>query len=494
MILRNISIVIIGYSQVKKNIEQEGEAQYRTIHSKRVTCNILDSSVDPEYPDRFDQQVQQDDQNQVCDKLSLQTFIVLVPVYRISRLKVTKSNKFRYSLTNFDDSSTKEGFCYMNIAVNCRLLQKGKLEGIGWFMYETLKRITKDHPEHQFYFIFDRPCDPSFIFADNIKTIIVGTPARHPFLWYLWFEWSLPAVLKRINADLLFSPDGYISLRSNLPQIPVIHDINFAHRPKDLPFLTRHYYNYFFPRFARKANRICTVSEYSKKDIHQTYGIDKSLIHVVYNGANESYKPLNEQEKQVGKSKFSNGSEYFIFIGSIHPRKNLGNLIKGFESFVKRTGSELSLLVVGAQMWTTLGQSENGKGKKKHRGNVIFLGRLEAEELREVLGSALAMTFVPWFEGFGIPVLEAMYAGIPVLTSTETSLPEVGGNSVLYAHPGDVQEISEQMEKMATDAELRKELIQKGFQQKDNFSWDKTAQNVWECLDNVITGLDTHHD
>jgi len=380
----------------------------------------------------------------------------------------------------------------MNIAVNCRLLQKGRLEGIGWFMYENLKRITINHPEHQFFFIFDRPYNQSFLFSDNIKPIILGPPTRHPFLWYLWFEWRLPGLLKKINADLFFSPDGYLSLRSNITQVPVIHDINFAHRPKDLPFLTRIYYNYYFPRFANRADRICTVSEYSKEDIHSTYGIDRSLIHVVYNGANESYKPLVEDEKRAGRLKYANGSEYFIFIGSIHPRKNLGNLIEAFDRFVKRTGSDMKLVVVGAKMWK--GQRVEESKVEGQRSKVHFLGHIETDELRKVLGSALAMTFVPWFEGFGIPVVEAMYAGVPVLTSTETSLPEVGGKAVLYAHPGNVQEISDQMEKLVSDARLRKELIQKGKKQKEKFSWEKTSQKVWECLDTVITGIENNND
>lgn len=389
----------------------------------------------------------------------------------------------------------------MNIAVNCRLLQKGKLEGIGWFMFENLKRITLNHPEHQFYFIFDREFDSSFIFAENVKPIIIGPPTRHPFLWYLWFEWRLPSLLKRIKVDLFFSPDGYLSLRSKIPQVSTIHDINFAHRPEDLPFWTRHYYNFFFPKFASKADRICTVSEYSKKDICKTYGIDESMIDVVFNGANENYKPLSEAEKQAGRIKYANGSEYFIFIGSIHPRKNLDNLIKAFKAFSVKTNSDVKLLIVGAKMWKSKveepapnlirGQRSKVKGQ---RSKVLFLGRLEAEELHEVLGSAMAMTFVPWFEGFGIPVLEAMYAGVPVLTSTETSLPEVGGEAVLYAHPGDVEEISNQMERLTANSDLRDELIQKGLEQKDKFSWDKSADLVWRCLDNVITGINESKD
>ncbi len=101
----------------------------------------------------------------------------------------------------------------MKIVVNTRLLLKNKLEGIGWFTYETFKRITQQHPEHQFYFLFDRKFDDSFIFSDNIEPIVVSPQARHPALFYLWFEHAVPRVLNKINADIFVSPDGYLSLK-----------------------------------------------------------------------------------------------------------------------------------------------------------------------------------------------------------------------------------------------------------------------------------------
>ncbi len=169
----------------------------------------------------------------------------------------------------------------MVIVVNCRLLLKNKLEGIGWFTYQTLRRITRSHPEHRFIFLFDRPYDPSFIFSDNITPVVAGPPTRHPILWFLWLEFVIPRILRKYKADIFFSPDGFLSLRAKVRSIPVIHDISFAHRPKDLPFLPRVYYNFFFPRFARKAYRICTVSLYSQKDIQKMYGVARPVIRVV---------------------------------------------------------------------------------------------------------------------------------------------------------------------------------------------------------------------
>ncbi|HPB25791.1 MAG TPA: hypothetical protein PLE11_08500, partial [Bacteroidales bacterium] len=141
----------------------------------------------------------------------------------------------------------------MNIAVNTRLLLDNRLEGIGWFTFETLRRIVTAHPEHTFYIIFDRPYHKKFIFSDNVVPVVVGPQARHPLLFYLWFEFSVPRVLKRIKADVFLSPDGYGSLRCRVQQLLVMHDLNFEHYPKDLPWIISRYYRYFFPRFARKA-------------------------------------------------------------------------------------------------------------------------------------------------------------------------------------------------------------------------------------------------
>jgi glycosyltransferase involved in cell wall biosynthesis len=168
----------------------------------------------------------------------------------------------------------------MRIAVNTRLLLKDKLEGIGWFSFETLKRIAQNHPEHTFYYIFDRKYDTTFITSQNIVPIVAGLPTRHPFLWFLWMEFTIPRILKKINADIFVSPDGFLSLRSKVPQVTVIHDINFHHNPHQLPYWVRKYNNYFFKRFAHKAKHLGTVSEYSKKDIAETYKIDPKKIGV----------------------------------------------------------------------------------------------------------------------------------------------------------------------------------------------------------------------
>ena len=366
----------------------------------------------------------------------------------------------------------------MRIAVNTRLLQKGKLEGIGWFTFETLIRMTKNHPEHEFIFIFDRPYNPDYIFAENVTPVVIGPPARHPLLFYIWFDFQIPKVLKKYKADLFLSPDGYLSLRTKVPQLAVIHDINFVHRPEDLPWLIAKYYNFFFPKFARIAKRIATVSFYSKEDIARSFKIDYDKIDVVYDGINQIFKPLLEKEKTRVRKKYTEGCEYFLFVGALHPRKNVSGLLKAFDDFKSGTENNIKLVIVGGEMHKT-GDIFETYDNMRFKNDVIFTGRVSTDHLHDIVGAALSLVFVPFFEGFGIPVVEAMSAGVPVICSNTTSMPEVGGNAVVYADPMKIDQITDAMIKMAYDKELRKELIEKGFEQKNKFSWDETTHLLW---------------
>jgi len=373
----------------------------------------------------------------------------------------------------------------MKIAVNTRLLLKDKLEGIGWFTYETLKRITRQHKEHQFYFIFDRKFSDEFIFSDNITPLVAFPQARHPFLYYAWFEYAIPRVLNNIKPDLFLSPDGYLSLSTNTKSMCVFHDLNFEHYPEDLPFLERKYYRHFFPKYAHKAERIATVSEYSKNDIVEQYNVSPEKIDVVYNGASEGFVPLDEIEQQKIREKYTEGKPYFIFVSALHPRKNLVNLFKAFDDFKEQKNSAIKLMVVGEKMWWTK-EIELAYEGMKFKDEVIFSGRLEFQELQRVLASALALTYVSYFEGFGIPIVEAFYAGTPVITSNVTSMPEVAGDAALLIDPFSVQSITDAMIQISTDEALRKSLIEKGTRRSKGFSWQKSADRLWGSIEKVL--------
>ncbi len=373
----------------------------------------------------------------------------------------------------------------MKIAVNTRLLLKNKLEGIGWFTFETLKRISRQHPEHTFYFIFDRPYDNEFIFSDNVIPIVIGPQARHPVLFYIWFEFSVKKTLKKIQADLFLSPDGYGSLSTKIPTLTVIHDLNFEHFPKDLPWIITKYYRYFFPRFAKKAKRIATVSEFSRNDIHSQYEIPLEKIDVVYDGVNEMYVPIQQEDKIETRKKYSKDCNYFIFIGALLPRKNLKNLFLAFDIFRRRHSEEVKLLIVGAEKWWT-NEMEQIFCNLEFRNDIIFTGRVAAKELNNLLGSALGLTYVSYFEGFGIPILEAFQCNTPVITSHVSSMPEVAGDAAIFCDPFNPENIASAMFKIANDEPFRNELIARGQIQRNHFSWDKTADLLWKSIEKTL--------
>lgn len=370
----------------------------------------------------------------------------------------------------------------MKIAVNTRLLLKNKLEGIGWFTFESLKRITQAHPEHTFYFIFDRNYDDSFIFSDNIEPIITFPQTRHPYLLYIYFEYSIPYVLRKIIPDIFLSPDGWLSLSTDVPQIAVIHDLNFEHQTDFLKPSVQRYYTKFFPQFARKACRIATVSEFSKNDIHKFYQIPSDKIDVVYNGCNSDFKPLDIDAKVRVQARYAKGCDYFLFVSAIHKRKNLSNILRAFDAFKTKTGSDIKFVVVGTQAGLQ-GDLETVFNQMTYKDEVIFLGRLASQTLSEVTAAALALVYVSLFEGFGIPIVEAFNSETPVITSNITSMPEIAGDAALLVDPLSVEQITDAMSRIAEDDTLRKSLIDKGKIQGAKFSWQQTADKLWKSIE-----------
>jgi glycosyltransferase involved in cell wall biosynthesis len=272
-----------------------------------------------------------------------------------------------------------------------------------------------------------------------------------------------------------------IPLKTRTKTLSVIHDLNFEHHPEHLPLALRKFYCKYFPKFAQKANRIATVSEFSKKDIIETYTIKSSKIDVVYNGPNANFKPIADEEKTIVQTKYTTGKPFFLFVGTLHPRKNLINLFKAFNQFKEQSGSDFKLLIVGKKMWWTT-EVEKAYQQLEFKDNIIFTGRVAENELYKITASAYALTYVPFFEGFGIPLVEAMSCGVPVITSNITSMPEVVEDAGILVDPKSVNEIAEAMQKITTDNDLRNKLIEKSKVQAQKFSWKKTGDLLWESI------------
>ncbi len=370
----------------------------------------------------------------------------------------------------------------MKIVVNTRLLIPGKLEGIGWFTYECFRRIVEEHPEHEFHFLFDHRNYQDFLFGQNVHPVVLYPPARRPLLWRIWFERSVARYLEKQEPDLFISTDGFLSLSSPTPSISVIHDLNFEHFPKDMPGRYLKFYKKFFPQYAKKAVRIVTVSNASKGDICKTYNVDSDKVDVVYNGVNDLYNPLPNQTIESTRTKLTQGAPYFLYIGSLHRRKNIDRMLKAYDAY-STGGGDAHLVVVGETMWQRDGIQASSLASKD---KIHLVGRKPPEELKNILGSALALVFVSYFEGFGIPILEGFRAGVPVITSNVSSMPEVAGDAALLVDPFSEKAIQDGMRTVSKDADLRSTLITKGFDRVKDFNWDSTAKGLWNSMEKAM--------
>lgn len=372
----------------------------------------------------------------------------------------------------------------MRIAVNCWVLRNKQLDGIGNFTVETLQRMMKQHPEVEFMLMCDKNFTEDYFNFPNAKIYHVFPPYRHPLL-YVWFmETMVPRFLKKHKPDLFLGMEGFMSLISNCKQLSVIYDLNFEHYPKDHTLKNRLYYRNFFKRFAKKANRIATISTYSKEDIVKCYGIDPNKIDNVSCGIKEKFSPLQPQEIERTRLKYAGEQPYFFFVGSMHPRKNIVRLLEAYGAF-RKNNNGIKLVLSGHIMWDDA-SIKAVMDEHPFKEDIVFTGRVNDEELKFLLGSALALTFVPTFEGFGLPIVEAFQSDVPVICSNTTSMPEVAGNAALLVDPFNTSEVADAMYTLYNNPILQKELIEKGRIQKQKFTWDRTSDLLFDSIEKAI--------
>lgn len=369
----------------------------------------------------------------------------------------------------------------VKVAVNTRLLLPGKMEGIHWFSWEVLKRLVEWYPQHEFLFLFDRPYDPRFAGAPNVTPLVLWPPARHPLLYMAWFEGAVARVLRKYQPDCFFSPEWFLSLRSTVPATIVVHDLGYLHFPEHLGWSTRTYYQFFVPRFVAKAHRVLTVSEYSKQDLQLQLGVEAEKVQVICNGCREGFRPLEELEIVRAREQYSEGKPYFCYVGSIHPRKNIARLIRAFDLFKNRTGAPHQLVIGGKWGWK-YGEVEAALQEVSSRSSIHFPGYIAEDDLPRFMGGSEGMLYPSLFEGFGIPILEAFHAEVPVLTSNTSSMPEVAGPAGLLVDPNDIRSIAEGIQILFENTAQRDQLIKSGRVQRQRFSWDIAAEGVASAL------------
>lgn len=371
----------------------------------------------------------------------------------------------------------------MRIAINARFAGLEQQEGYGRFTRGLLHNWDQFRPEDELFFLYDRrPEHPLYIPGARQQTR--GPMARHPLLWKIWYDISLPAMARKAKADVLFSPDGFCSLTTRIPQVLAIHDLAFLHFPQGISRLYQFYYRHYTPQFIRKAAHIITVSDYSKQDILRHYPEASGKISVIYNTADPDFKPLEWEEKEKVKEEWTNGHDFFLYAGAIHPRKNLLNLLKGFSWFKHRHKSGMKLVLAGRIAWG-MEDFQELLARYKYRDDVLLTGYVSDQTLQQLMGAAYALVYPSFFEGFGRPILEAMQSSTPVICSETGALPEIAADAAVYVSPEDPEAIGKAMGLLYKDENYRAQLIRNGRNRAAFFNRDAGSGKLAEILESV---------
>jgi glycosyltransferase involved in cell wall biosynthesis len=294
--------------------------------------------------------------------------------------------------------------------------------------------------------------------------------------------------MRRDDVDLHFSPSYFLPLIKVCPSVVVVYDITFKVHPEWFAKDRRFIFDDVFWREVKRAERIITVSEHSRGDIEKTLGVAPGKITVIPAAADDLFHPVQEEERLEELRHRLGLSKGFLFTaGSIHTRRNLERLIEAAAEASRLLGSELQLLILGTtapfsppvDIWGTARRC----GMEKR---IIHLEYVSEEELL-LLYNACGMFVCPsLYEGFGLPVIEAMSCGTPVACSNTTSLPEVGGEAVLYFDPLSVEEMAGAVARISRDEKLREELSEAGMSRAASFSWRRAAEETHRVFQEVL--------
>ena len=374
----------------------------------------------------------------------------------------------------------------MKILVNTRFLLPNALEGIGLYTYEVLSRLVKCRPDDEFIFCFDRPFSDQFVFAGNVTPIVLPPPARHAVLFWWWYHRAIPKAYKRHNADLFFSPDAFTALSHKVSKtLLTVHDLAYLHYPDQISRSNLWYYQTYMPMYLKRADRIIAVSESTKQDIITQFPHLASKVETIYNGARLIFSPLSRAEQDKIRQSYTNGKPFFISIGALHPRKNIARLIKAFTQFKSSSGSDVKLLIIGRKAWKT-NHIREAKVASRVAADIIFLDYIQDDLLTKLLASSRALIYISLFEGFGLPIVDAMRSGVPVITSNRSSMKEIGGSAVKLVDPENIENIALAMHAIETDLSLVKKLISQGFERAQDFSWDQSVASHSALIDDLL--------
>jgi len=363
----------------------------------------------------------------------------------------------------------------MNILVNGYVGKK--ITGIGRTLLETIEHICKIDNNIRFvmYTNYDNYDFLNYKWPSNIVIRKIPVSKNSSILNLLYNMFVFPFKTIKEKADIIYYPNFAPIFFNFSPIVCVIHDlIEFKIKNKFSP-LRVFYRKIIVPRMAKKSKIIITVSENSKKDIIELLKQNPNKIKVVYNGVSDNFKSLEKGNRIFNFN-------YMLFVGTVdYPGKNIFNAITAFEAFKNETKENLKFIICGmkGKGFDVIDEKINTSPYKE---DILYLGYVEDDKLKIIYNYAKIFIFISYYEGFGLPILEAMKLGVPVITSNRSSLPEVAGNAAIIVDPDDVISIKEAIKNLYYNEELSNELKTKGYENVAKYSWQKTAEKTLDIF------------
>ncbi|MDP1884133.1 MAG: glycosyltransferase family 1 protein [Candidatus Moranbacteria bacterium] len=376
----------------------------------------------------------------------------------------------------------------MKIAIQAADLDHSRIDGTRVYIFNLLKHFGRLDSGSDFALYHRDDFNPELAPPNFANYAAIRKP--FPFLWTqtrlayeLW--WNTP--------DVLWMPMSALPIirRKKMKTVITIHDLAFKYFPEHFPAKDLRKLNFFADYSIRAADKIIAISEATKKDILKLYpGIKAEKVRVIYHGFSPDVfsQPRDAAREAEIKKELGIAGSYIIYIGAIQPRKNLNTLIKAFEMLKNQAQNEdhpddLELVIVGEKAWLSEGTVKMAR-QSRFADAIKMPGRLKFEDVGHLCRGAGVFVFPPLYEGFGIPVLEAMAARVPVICADNSSLPEVGGEACLYFKAADPEDLAQKIKHVLGDGGLRAELVAKGQEQIKKFSWEKCAQETLDYLKN----------
>lgn len=374
----------------------------------------------------------------------------------------------------------------MKIGIEAQRIFRKKKHGMEVVTIELINHLQKIDKENE-YIIFvkdgeDRGCIKE---TENFKIRIV------PGITYPdWEQIHLPRAIKKENLDLIHFTSNTASVFTTIPIVLTLHDIIYL---ESISFSGTHYQNIgniyrrlIVPKIVNKSKAIITVSEYEKERIDQHFSFENDKVKVVYNAKDSAFKKVNDEDllNRI-REKYNFPDNFILFLGNTAPKKNSDRLIRAYARYVEKSESPLPLVVLDLPRPYIVNILKE-LGMEKIDNQIITKDYISHNDLLVVYNLATIFIYPSLRESFGLPIIEAMACGTPVITSNTSAMPEVAGNAALLANPYDVEDMAEKIHSLATNEHLLQSLIEKGYKRSEDFSWERTANKVLEIYNNVL--------